>query len=233
MKRFYFAGAVSLLALCAIGFLTARSETQSRSVNVVVEGDSIGAGLFKVCPPPESLVRRCTMVNVAVPGSYIGPANVGGEANILSRYETNVRPHRPEQYGGNPGVREAWLMIVIGTNNLPFNELESGSVPGFKASLEAYLALARRDGFKLAISTVYAGAGFNDGLGQPMPAAAAQRAADYNKFIKSSGIADLVIPLDVIIPGVDDPGVSPDKLHLSPVGYARFGEIVRAAFPLL
>src|SRR4051812_9631966 len=168
-------------ALRDFGSADITADWSPTTVKVVLEGDSIATELRFV-----GVMTKATGYNVGVSGSYMGEPDEGGD-NVYERYDSNVKPKRPAAYGGSAGPAGGRVLLMVGTNQIMWNDLYDGNVAGFSTRITAYIRRAKADGFKIAVCTLYVGAGFYDSGGPtPYTRAACERAAQYNQWFRSS-----------------------------------------------
>jgi lysophospholipase L1-like esterase len=167
---------------------------------LVMEGDSITQGVTSGGATAGNFLQdrlllesyftgRTTIQNVATAGNTI--------ATVLTDYATQVYPHRPSANGGKRAV----LLLNIGTNDSTVSATQITNA----ASVLAYCATARTDGFEVWLctllprgSTLNHWAYFNNAL---------RKGEDFDKLIDLSSLF------------IDAAGWSGDNLHPNNLGY--------------
>jgi lysophospholipase L1-like esterase len=142
-------------ALKANSFVTDPSKINLTGMSVVVEGDSISAGVTATHPFSFYLASlpffasSASIFNVATSGCMI-PAGSNGGNNISDHYVANVKPRRPSANGGSGGPK-AYLILMIGTN-----DLGTGGFTGSQVitNLTTYINTALADGFTVVLGTI-------------------------------------------------------------------------------
>ena len=137
------------------------------NVNFIFEGNSRTADTrFDVYPHdpiyadgfPSYPQQLMLLSNFKNRGNYYNQARWGANnAYILaeSRYNTNIKPHRPEANGGEAGITEAYIFIMSGILDT-YNSNET-AIDTQITAYKAYCDRAKADGFKVVVLAEFYG----------------------------------------------------------------------------
>lgn len=175
-----------------------------KNASFVMEGDSITSGSPSYPGETAWPAFAATLTSFRNRGALTVKA-VSGSAlsNMVARYVADVRPLRPAIVGG-----EVWLIVLIGTNDIASGAVTSAGGPAAWVDLlEAYVATAKTDGFKVAVCTI-------------LPVSNRTTIdQEVNQEIRISTVPDVVIELSDVLSNPSNAELfTGDGLHLKTAG---------------
>ncbi|WJH39534.1 GDSL-type esterase/lipase family protein [Aliirhizobium terrae] len=188
---------------------------ETRTVGIVIDGDSISSGGFTAgWPPYPTILEAQTSVRVANRAGFGRPLS-----QCLSQYPKNIAPLFAEGF--------SWVIIMAGINDLLNDGRNDRSLI---ADIRTYCAQARATGFKVAIGSLLpAKIGANNFDPQKE-----RYRSSYNAYLASSWaeFADRFIDFSDLISDPADPSQLGDGLHPNAPQRHAMADLVAQSFRL-